>query len=177
MTESVFETKGRVYMSTFYQFVMDDIDGEAVSFDRYRGNVCLIYNTASEWGYTPQHGGLEQLFEQYKEDGLRILGFPCNQFAEEEPGSDQEIKEFCQTNFGVTFDLFSKIKVKGTDQTPLWEWLTSRENPWGPHKVRWNFQKYLIDRQGIIRRTFDPIVEPDDPLLVDSVEKCLAETM
>jgi len=115
------------------------------------------------------------LFEQYKDDGLLILGFPCNQFADEEPGTDQEIKDFCQTNYGVTFDLFSKIKVKGAEQAPLWEWLTSRNNPWGPHKVRWNFQKYLIDRTGTIRHTFDPIVEPDDPLLVDSVEKLLSE--
>ena len=107
------------------------------------------------------------MFEQYEDDGLRILGFPCNQFADEEPGTNEEIKNFCQTNFGVTFDLFSKIEVKGPNKPPLYEWLTSVENPWGPHKVRWNFQKYLIDREGTIAATFDPMVEPDHPFLLD----------
>lgn len=116
------------------------------------------------------------MFETYENDGLSILGFPCNQFADEEPGTDSEIKEFCQVNYGVTFDLFSKIEVKGDRQPPLYEWLTSRENPWGPHKVRWNFQKYLIDRAGRIRATFDPIVEPDDALFTDSLETLLEET-
>jgi glutathione peroxidase len=117
------------------------------------------------------------LFETYKEDGLRVLGFPCNQFANEEPGTDQEVKEFCQVNYGVTFDLFSKIKVKGDGQAPLYEWLTSRANPWGPHKVRWNFQKYLVDRTGSIRRTYDPEVPPRDELVTDKVEALLAESV
>lgn len=115
------------------------------------------------------------MFETYKDDGLRVLGFPCNQFANEEPGTDQEVKEFCQVNYGVTFDLFSKIDVKGDEQAPLYEWLTSRENPWGPHKVRWNFQKYLIDRNGRIRDTFDPEVSPEDPLITNKIEELLAE--
>jgi glutathione peroxidase len=117
------------------------------------------------------------LFETYKEDGLRVLGFPCNQFANEEPGTDEEVKEFCQVNYGVNFDLFSKIKVKGDGQAPLYEWLTSRENPWGPHKVRWNFQKYLVDRTGSIRRTYDPEVPPRDELVTDKVEALLAESV
>jgi len=117
------------------------------------------------------------LFEKRKDDGLRILGFPCNQFANEEPGSDADIKEFCETTYGVSFDLFSKIEVKGEDQAPLYEWLTSIENPWGPHKVRWNFQKYVIGRDGAIRATFDPIVEPDHPFLVEKLDDALAEPL
>lgn len=115
------------------------------------------------------------MFEQYEKQGLRVLGFPCNQFADEEPGTDQEIKNFCQTNYGVTFDLFSKIEVKGPGQAPLYEWLTSVENPWGPHKVRWNFQKYLIDREGNIAATFDPMVEPGHPFLLDKLKPLLEE--
>lgn len=104
------------------------------------------------------------------------MGFPCNQFANEEPGTDQEIKQFCRTNYGVSFDLFSKIKVKGEKQAPLYEWLTSIENPWGPHKVRWNFQKYLIGRNGSILATFDPVVEPDHSLLQDKLTSALQES-
>jgi glutathione peroxidase len=115
------------------------------------------------------------LFEQYRDQGLRVLGFPCNQFANEEPGTNEEIKDFCQTNYGVSFDLFSKIDVKGDNQAPLYEWLTSIENPWGPHKVRWNFQKYLIGRDGTIRATFDPMVEPDSPYLREKLETALEE--
>jgi glutathione peroxidase len=117
------------------------------------------------------------LFEQYQHRGLRVLGFPCNQFADEEPGTNQEIKEFCQTQYGVSFDLFSKINVKGNDQAPLYEWLTSTNNPWGPHKVRWNFQKYLIGRDGEIRATFDPIVEPDSPYLLEKIRNALDEPL
>ncbi len=116
------------------------------------------------------------MFEEKKDEGLRILGFPCNQFANEEPGTNREIETFCRNRYGVTFDLFSKIKVKGDDQAPLYGWLTSIENPWGPHRVRWNFQKYLIGRSGAIRATFDPIVEPDHPLLRRQVEEALAES-
>jgi len=115
------------------------------------------------------------LFEEEKEAGLRILGFPCNQFANEEPGTNEEIRDFCRRRYGVSFDLFSKIRVKGEGQAPLYEWLTSSENPWGPHVVRWNFQKYLIDRAGGIAATFDPIVEPQDPLLRGKVRELLAE--
>lgn len=104
------------------------------------------------------------MFETYRDEGLRVLGFPCNQFANEEPGSDAEIESFCRTEYGVSFDLFSKIEVKGSGQAPLYEWLTSAKNPWGPHKVRWNFQKYLIDRNGEIADTFDPMVNPADEL-------------
>ncbi len=96
-----------------------------------------------------------------------MLAFPCNQFANEEPGDEPEIKQFCQTNFGVTYDLFSKIDVKGSNQAPLYGWLTSEAGPWGPHKVRWNFQKYLIDREGSIRYTFDPLVEPLDEYFLE----------
>jgi glutathione peroxidase len=115
------------------------------------------------------------LFEQYQDEGLRVLGFPCNQFANEEPGTNQEIKEFCRTNYGVTFDLFAKIDVKGADQAPLYEWLTSIENPWGPHKVRWNFQKYLIGRSGEILATFDPVVEPGHQYLVEKLTDALEQ--
>ncbi len=115
------------------------------------------------------------MFEQERDRGLRVLGFPCNQFADEEPGTNQDIKQFCRTEFGVQFDMFSKIRVKGEDQARLYEWLTSEENPWGPHKVRWNFQKYLIGRTGRILATFDPIVEPDHPLLRNRVNEALRE--
>lgn len=114
------------------------------------------------------------MFEQFRDRGLRILGFPCNQFANEEPGSESEIRQFCTNRYGVQFDMFGKIDVKGDQQAPLYEWLTSDENPWGPHRVRWNFQKYLIDRRGRIAATFDPIVEPEHTLLRGRLQERLA---
>jgi glutathione peroxidase len=153
---------------------MQDIDGERVDFERYRDRTCLIVNVASKCGYTPQYEGLQALHEAHHEEGLSVLGFPCNQFADEEPGTEPEIKDFCRTRYGVQFDMFSKIQVKGSAQAPLYEWLTSEENPWGPHRVRWNFQKYLVDRTGEIAWTFDPIVEPDDPYFTKRLERVMA---
>jgi glutathione peroxidase len=154
-------------MSRFYEFKMHDIRGNEICFEKYKGQVCLVVNVASECGYTPQYDQLQSLYEDYRNRGLGILGFPCNQFANEEPGNEDQILEFCESNYEVTFDLFEKIKVKGENAEPLYNWLTSQVNPWGPHKVRWNFQKYLLNRDGVITQTFDPMVEPSSTYFMD----------
>lgn len=146
----------------------NDINGKAVRLSKYKGRVCLVVNLASYCGYTPQYAGLQKLYDAKKDAGLAILGFPCNQFAKEEPGTDGEIKSFCESNYGVGFDLFSKIDVNGKDRSPVYEFLA------GPDKVRWNFQKYLIDRTGQIAGTYDPKIEPSDPKLIADIDKALA---
>lgn len=161
-------------MSGFYELTATDINGKAVQMSKYKGQVCLIVNLASYCGYTPQYAGLQKLHSSKKGAGLAILGFPCNQFAKEEPGTDEEIKSFCKSKYGVGFDLFSKIDVKGKEQSPVYDFLTGSDNPIGPHKVRWNFQKYLINRQGQIVGTYDPEIEPSDPKLTGDIDKALA---
>ncbi len=161
-------------MSRFYELTAIDINGKTVHLSKYKGQVCLVVNLASYCGYTPQYTGLQKLYDAKKGAGLAILGFPCNQFAKEEPGTDEEIKLFCKSKYGVGFDLFSKIDVKGKDQCPVYDLLTGSDNPLGPHKVRWNFQKYLIDRKGRIAGTYDPDIEPSDPKLTSDIETALA---
>src|SRR5690606_16793361 len=127
--------------SPFYELTMTTIDGKEKSVADYKGRPCLIVNVDSECGNTPQYDGLEQLYQKYKDQGLVILGFPANEFGKQEPGSDQEIKEFCKRNYGVTFDMFSKIVVKGEGKHPLYRWLTEETDLKG--EVDWNFAKFL----------------------------------
>jgi len=155
-------------------FTMKTIDGTEVPLSKYKGKVLLVVNVASECGYTPQYKGLEMVFRKYKERGFAILGFPANNFGEQEPGSDPEIKSFCQSNYGVTFDMFSKISVKGADQHPLYRFITSTEtNPRFGGEVRWNFQKYLVDRSGVIIGKFSSSVTPESHELIRAIEDAL----
>ncbi len=142
---------------TIYGFTMDDIDGKPVSLSDFKGKVVLIVNVASKCGLTPQYEELQALYDQYNNKGLVILAFPANNFLGQEPGTDQEIKAFCSKNYGVTFPVFSKISVKGKDMAPLYTFLTSKEeNGVMDSSVKWNFQKYLIDREGRLVTFFDP---------------------
>lgn len=159
--------------SKLYSFSMKTIDGEDRPLSVYRGKVLLIVNVASKCGYTPQYEGLEQLFEKYKGRGFMVLGFPANNFLKQEPGSDSEIKEFCSLTYGVSFDMFSKVSVKGDDQHPLYTFLTKETSV--PGSVRWNFQKYLVNRKGEVVDRFAPGTEPLDEEVVTKIEALLAE--
>jgi glutathione peroxidase len=155
-------------------FTEKTIDGEAVSLCKYKGNVVLVVNVASKCGYTPQYDGLEALNKKYRDRGLRILGFPSNDFGAQEPGSESDIKEFCRVNYGVTFDLFSKIAVKGEAKDPLYAYLTAGAGkPALAGEVKWNFQKYLLDRDGNLVGVFPSKVEPMSEELTAAIEKLL----
>jgi glutathione peroxidase len=150
------------------------IDGKDVSLCSYKGDVVLIVNVASKCGYTPQYKGLEELNKKYRDRGLRILGFPSNDFGGQEPGSESEIKQFCSANYGVTFDMFSKITVKGDAKNNLYQYLTSGGgNPSLAGEVKWNFQKYLIDRNGNLVGVYPSKVEPMSEELTGAIEKLL----
>ena len=150
------------------------IDGEAATFGDYESKAVLVVNVASRCGFTPQYAGLEKLYEQYGERGLTILGFPCNQFMFQEPGSNEDIKEFCSTNYDVTFPLFDKIHVNGKSQHPLYAELTKVADAEGKAgKVKWNFEKFLVSGDGEIHR-FRSDVEPESPEIIDAIEGALA---
>ena len=155
-------------------FKMKNIDGETVDLEDYEGKVVLIVNVASRCGLTPQYKGLQALYDQYKEKGLVILGFPCNQFGSQEPGTDSDIKSFCSTKYSVTFPMFSKIDVNGDEACPLYKKLTSEETkPKGAGKVSWNFEKFLVDTDGHLAARFSPRTAPDDSELVKKIESLL----
>jgi gluconolactonase len=160
--------------SGFYSLTLNDIDGNPVSLSRYEGKVLLIVNVASQCGYTKQYAGLQQLYEKYKDQGFFVLGFPANNFLGQEPGTDSQIKTFCTTKFNVTFPLFSRISVKGKDIHPLYQYLTSpRQNGQFGKPITWNFNKFLIDRDGNTAGYFGTKVEPLDPQITGAVEKAL----
>jgi glutathione peroxidase len=155
-------------------FTMKDIDGNDVPLSRYKGDVVMIVNVASRCGHTPQYKGLEQLYRTYRDKGFMILGFPANNFLGQEPGTDAQIKEFCTTKYDVTFDMFSKISVKGDDKHPLYRFLTSEvENPGFGGEVKWNFSKYLVNREGRVIAKFAPGVKPLSDEVVQAVEAAL----
>jgi len=149
-------------MATLHDFTVDDIEGHPVSLDRYKGKVLLVVNTASKCGFTPQYKGLEALYRKYRERGLEVLGFPCNQFGAQEPGSEQEIAKFCETNYDVTFPLFAKIDVNGDAAAPLYRYL-KREKPGllGTEAIKWNFTKFLVDRNGGVVARYAPNDTPE----------------
>jgi glutathione peroxidase len=155
-----------------YDLTMQRIDGAEQPLSDYQGQVLLLVNVASKCGNTPQYEGLERLYETYRERGLAVLGFPANEFGGQEPGTDEEIQEFCSATYGVQFPMFSKIVVKGEGIHPLYERLTSMPEPIGG-EVRWNFQKYLVDREGNVVQKFHPKMQPDDPELVAAIEALL----
>jgi glutathione peroxidase len=156
-----------------YSFTMKTIDGNDKKLSDYKGKVLMIVNVASKCGHTPQYKGLEALYKQYKDRGFMILGFPANNFLSQEPGTNKEIKTFCSMNYGVTFDMFSKISVKGDDQDSLYRYLTE-ESP-VPGGVKWNFQKYLVDKKGNVVDKFSPGTEPTDKDVVSEIEKLVNE--
>jgi glutathione peroxidase len=154
-----------------HQFTLNSIDGRPKSLADYKGKVCLIVNTASECGLTPQYKGLEALHVQYKDRGLAVLGFPANNFGGQEPGTESEIKDFCSRNYGVSFDLFAKLEAAGDHISPLYKYLCNDAGFDGP--IGWNFTKFLADRDGKVIARFDSKVKPDDPALLEAVEKAL----
>lgn len=161
-------------MSNVHDFSLKGIDGATRSLRDYDGKALLIVNVASKCGLTPQYSGLESLYQKYSAQGLVVLGFPCNQFAGQEPGTDQEISGFCSLNYNVTFPLFSKVNVNGSDRAALYEYLTTQAaEPKGPGDVRWNFEKFVVSRGGDVLARFDPKVAPDDEALVKSIESAL----
>jgi glutathione peroxidase len=148
---------------------MKRIDGTDQNLNDFLGEVLLVVNVASRCGNTPQYTGLQALYDKYHQQGFEVLGFPANDFKEQEPGSDEEIAEFCTTNYGVTFPMFSKISVKGEGMHPLYEEITTQPEPIGGDVI-WNFQKYLVNRDGKVIAKFDRKVQPDDPALVEAIE-------
>jgi glutathione peroxidase len=153
------------------QFVMKDIDGKDVDLSQYKGKVVMIVNVASKCGNTPQYEQLEALHKKYSEKGLVILGFPANEFGKQEPGSNAQIKEFCTATYQVDFPMFSKIVVKGPGQAELYKYLTSREtNPQHAGDITWNFEKFLIGRDGQVVNRFTPKTKPDAPQVVKAIE-------
>jgi len=157
-----------------YDFTLNRIDGSPQSLSAYRGKVILLVNVASKCAFTPQYDGLEALYKRYAKRGFVVLGFPSNDFAGQEPGSNAEIAEFCRATWSVRFPMFEKITVKGRGQHPLYAWLTSRPEPIGG-EIEWNFQKFLVDRRGNIVERLAPLVEPEAPALVGTIESLLAE--
>jgi len=153
--------------TTFYDFTVEDISGQEYPLSQLKGKKVLVVNTASKCGYTPQYEGLQELYEKYGDDDFVIVGFPANNFLKQEPGSNEEIAEFCTLNYGVTFPMMSKISVKGDDKHPLYKWLTSEsENGVEDSKVTWNFQKYMINEEGQLVGHFSPKTKPDNEDLV-----------
>jgi glutathione peroxidase len=158
---------------SLYDIPIKSIDGKDVSLNDYKGKVMLIVNVASKCGKTPQYAQLEELNKEFKKEGLAVLGFPCNDFGGQEPGTLDEIKEFCSTKYKVTFPMFDKVVVKGADKHPLYQILSGPESPF-PGDVKWNFGKFLVGRDGKILKRFEPGVKPDAPEVTDAIKAALA---
>ena len=150
------------------------LDGSPAELGDYEGKALLIVNVASQCGLTPQYAGLQELHDHYADKGFAVLGFPCNQFGAQEPGSPDEIAAFCETSYGVTFPLFSKIEVNGQGRAPLYSWLTSQATkPDGPGDIKWNFAKFVVDRTGAVVARFDPSTTPTAPEVRAAIQKAL----
>ena len=161
---------------TVLRFRMKSLAGDEVDLSRYQGKVVMIVNVASKCGYTGQYEQLQRLHEKYADQGLAILGFPCNQFLGQEPGSAEEIQAFCQKNYGVTFDMFAKVEVNGENACELYQVLTSLDTqPKGAGRISWNFEKFLIDRDGMVVGRFGSSTQPDAPEIVAIIERELAK--
>ncbi|MEX2585308.1 MAG: glutathione peroxidase [Balneolaceae bacterium] len=158
---------------SLFDFKLKNISGEEIALSNYEGEVLLIVNTASECGFTPQYKGLQSLYEKYRSKGFTVLGFPANNFGGQEPGTDEEIQQFCDTTFGVTFPLFSKVSVKGGDQHSLFEWLTSQEAKGAFGAIKWNFEKFLLDRDGMLVRRFRSVTRPDSKKMINAIQELL----
>lgn len=161
-------------MTALHSIPLTLIDGTETDFGRFKGEVVLVVNVASRCGLTPQYAALEALHSKFKEQGFTVLGVPCNQFAGQEPGVDAEIAEFCERNFGVTFPLTAKADVQGENQHPLYAELTKFGSAGLPDQVQWNFEKFLVDREGAIIARFAPSIEPDSAEILSAVEAAIA---
>jgi glutathione peroxidase len=158
-------------MSALSDFSATTLDGREQDLAEYQGKVVLVVNTASHCGLTPQFAGLETLYEKYVDEGLLVLGFPCNQFADQEPGTAEEIGVFCRRNYGVSFPMFAKIDVNGDDAHPLYKWLRTEDGALG-EDIEWNFTKFLVGRDGHVIKRYAPTVEPET--LAEDIENALA---
>ena len=159
---------------SIYDFTMRSIDGQQVSLSSYKGKVVLLVNVASRCGFTPQYAGLEALYEKYKDRGLVIVGIPANNFGQQEPGTDAEIKTFCSMKYNVKFPMMSKVSVLGEDKTPLYVFLTDKSaNPQIGGEIKWNFTKFVFDRNGKPVARFEPKVTPDSPEVTAAIESAL----
>ena len=160
-------------MPVLQDFSATTLSGTPHDLDAYAGKVVLVVNTASQCGFTPQYDGLEQLWQEYRDQGLVVLGFPCNQFGGQEPGSAEDIGEFCRVNHGVTFPLFDKVEVNGPDAHPVFQWLSGEaRGAFGSTKIKWNFTKFLVGRDGKVIRRYGSSTKPEK--LTGAVEKALA---
>ena len=162
-----------VRAGTIYDTPVKDIDGKETNLEAYKGKVMFIVNVASKCGTTPQYAPLEADYEKYKDQGFVALGFPCNQFKQQEPGSDAQIKQFCTDTYHTTFPLFDKIEVNGPDRNPLYNILAGPESPYAGD-IKWNFTKFLVGRDGKILARFEPMTKPDSPEVVKAIESALA---
>ena len=161
---------------SIYDFTMKSIDGQPVSLKSYNGKVVMLVNVASKCGFTPQYAGLESLYEKYKDRGFVIVGVPANNFAQQEPGTNEEIKTFCSRKYNVTFPMMSKVSVLGDDETPLYRFLTDKSsNPQVGGDIKWNFTKFLFDRNGKPIARFEPATTPDSPEVQTAVEAALSK--
>ena len=159
-------------MASIYDYSVKNIRGETVRMSKYKGKPMLIVNTASQCGFTPQYKGLEALYQKLHGKGLEILGFPCNQFGSQEPGNEEQIESFCEVNYGVTFPLFAKIDVNGKNADPLYQYLMeAKPGLLGSEAIKWNFTKFLVDREGNVVARYAPNVEPAD--IADDIQKLL----
>jgi len=161
------------HAESIYDIKLKNIDGKDTTLAAYKGKAVLIVNVASKCGYTKQYTGLQELYEKYKDKGLVVLGFPCNQFNAQEPGSNQEIKEFCSSKFHVTFPMFDKLEVNGANRHPLYVQLAGKDSPF-PGDIKWNFNKFLVGKDGKILNRFDSKVTPESDEMAKAVEAALA---
>jgi glutathione peroxidase len=168
-----FQLVSAVAADSIYNIPLKDIDGNSTSLKPYQGKVLLIVNVASKCGYTPQYKELEAIYEKYKAQGLVVLGFPCNQFHSQEPGTDAEIKQFCTSTYNVTFPMFDKLEVNGPNRHALYQRLAGEGSP-AAGDIKWNFTKFLIGRDGKILKRFEPKTKPDAPEVTQSIETALA---
>jgi glutathione peroxidase len=169
----IFQVISAYAAESIYDLPLKDIDGKDTSLKPYQGKVMLIVNVASKCGFTPQYAALEALYQKYKDRGLVVLGFPCNQFGHQEPGTDVEIKQFCSSKYNVTFPMFDKIEVNGANRHPLYVLLAGKESPFAGD-IGWNFTKFLVGRDGKILKRFNSPVKPDSPEVTTAIETALA---
>lgn len=159
--------------TSFFDFNVTDIHGNEVSLDEFKGKVIMVVNTASECGYTSQYEDLQFVYSELKDKGFVVLGFPANNFGGQEPGTDEQIREFCEVNFNISFPMFSKVEVRGPDQNPLFDYLTNLDNQDFTGAINWNFEKFLIDRDGNLQRRFRSAEKPTDDEIKSAIQQLL----
>ena len=163
-----------LFAGSIHDISLKDIDGKDTSLKAYQGKVVLVVNVASHCGFTPQYKGLEAVYQKYKDKGFAVLGFPCNQFGQQEPGTSDEIKQFCSSKYNVTFPLYSKIEVNGPNRHPLYVALAGKDSPFAGD-IKWNFSKFLIGRDGKILKRFESAITPESPELTSAIDAALKQ--